>query len=229
MKRDNISKKQRHTSKTALNLTGKDLRKMTRAEVADAVSALASAANKRLKRASQAGQPIEDTVEKFSTAGKSKQELMKEFTRAKNFMGNQRMSLSGQKKLARETAQGLTEKIAGTKRSDTEEGSKERKSYDKIRRQVGKALNTSVGAGNDQYDTFWKAYSRLVEKNGMIKENKALKYRVLKKQISIMAKNPQQSIDELHERMEKEFTAMYMAEQKEKEEETPEDAFTIRD
>lgn len=222
MKRDN-------TVKSVLKLTGKDLRKLGRADLAKVVSQAASAANKRLKRASAAGQPIEDTIDRFSVAGKNKNELMKEFTRVKNFLGKPELSLSGQKKLARETATGLTEKIIGTKRKDTEAGSKERKAYDKMRRQIGKALNTSMGSGSEQYDTFWRAYDRLTEKNANIKENKSLKYRVLKKQISIMAKNPQQSVDELHERMTKEFESIYQAEQEEREREKPEDAFTIKE
>lgn len=215
------------TSKTALTLTGKDLQKLSRRDLAKVVSTVASAANKRIKRASKAGQPIEDTIDKFSVAGKNKHELMKEFTRARNFMGKPELSLEGQKKLARDTAKGLAEKITGKSRKELT--GQERKDYDKLRKDIGKALNTSMGSGSEQYDTFWRAYGKLTEKNAMIKENKGLKYRVLRKQISIMSKNPQQSIDELHERMEKEFTSLYQAEQEEKERDTPSDSFTIRE
>lgn len=226
MKRNNIT---RYTSKTALKLSGRDLQRMSRSEVAKVVSTLASAANKRLKRASQAGQPIEDTIDKFSVKGKNKHELLKEFTRVRNFMGKPELSLGGQRKLAKDTARGLAEKITGVSRADTAAGSEERKEYDKVRRQIGKALNTPMGSKSEQYDTFWRAYDRLTEKNAMIKENKALKYRVLKKQISIMAKNPKQSIDQLHERMEKEFSALYETEKEEEEKNRPDDSFTIRE
>ena len=55
--------------KKLLSLNGSDLKTMDRSELAHVVSTMASAANKRITRLEKAGQPISDTVDRFSVAG----------------------------------------------------------------------------------------------------------------------------------------------------------------
>lgn len=77
--------------KDLLILKPKDLKKMSRSELARSVSQLASAANKRLKRFAQKGTVTPATrsamkVGKFSVAGKNENQLLAEYIRVKQFM-----------------------------------------------------------------------------------------------------------------------------------------------
>lgn len=89
--------------------------KITAQNIRKAVNTIASAANKRLRRIASAGydyQGMESTpyhgddsiagVRRFSTKGKSEEELYSEFKRAKSFMESELSSISGMKKVARD-------------------------------------------------------------------------------------------------------------------------------
>lgn len=199
------------SSKQALGLSGKELKEFSRADMAKVVSSIASAANKRIDRLEKAGQPITDTVTRFSVAGKSRNELLKEFRRVKDFMQAETLSLRGQKITADKVSRGLASSLVG-------EGSG--KEFKKKLKEVREVLGgTEV---SDRRTTFWSAYERLKETNPII-ANKQYKYKVLGEQIKIMRDNPDISVSELHARMEADISKIYETVQ---EEETPADVFT---
>lgn len=198
------------SSAQALGLTSKELREFSRADMAKIVSSIASAANKRITRMEKAGQPITDTVQKFSVAGKTRNELMKEFRRVKDFMQAETLSLRGQRIVGTKTARGIAGALAGV-------GSG--KEFKKKLKEVSSAMGTP---GSSQHDTFWRTYERLKETSPII-ANKQYKYRVLGEQIKIMNNNPNISADELQARMQSELNRIYEETQ---EEETPTDVFT---
>lgn len=186
----NALKGKRVTSKTAVNLKGSDFKGLDRSEVARIVSTLASSANKRIKRLEQAGQPISDTVKPFSVAGKSRNELMKEFRRVRQFMTAENQSLRGQAKIARDTFKGIAKEKTGYK-----SGKKFNKAYETYKNTLG--TDTREGT---PYWNFWKAYDRLAETNKYVTD-KSVKYKVLQKQVNMMKRNPGMDIDEIHARM----------------------------
>ena len=200
-----------YNSKQALNLTGVELRKMTRSEISRVVSTLASAGNKRIVRMEKAGQPITQTVRKFSVAGKTKNELMKEFTRVKNFMQSETQSLRGQKEIARKVSRGLAERTLGKKSDALEYGEKTK--FKKIMREYDQMLSGSYRGTNNK-TTFWRAYERLKERNPIIAQ-KGYKYKILEKQAQIMRNAPSISTARLTDRMQKVFDEMYIEEQNE--------------
>lgn len=200
-----------YNSKQALNLTGVDLRKMNRSELSKIVSTLASAGNKRIVRLEKAGQPITQAVRKFSVAGKTKNELMKEFTRVKNFMNAKTQSLSGQRQIARDVSRGLAERTIGKKVNKLEYGEKTK--FKKIIREYDQMLSGSYRGTNNK-TTFWRAYERLKERNPIIAQ-KGYKYKILEKQAQIMKNAPSISTARLTDRMQKVFDEMYIEEQNE--------------
>lgn len=190
----------KYTSKTALELTGSDISKMNRNEMASMVSVLASAANKRIKRLENAGQPITDTWKKFSVAGKSRTELMKEFTRVKNFLSSEQLSLSGQKRVQKRVAEAIANK----------------------KKDVSKMQDFL--SDKKQFDKFWRAYEMLKETNPII-ANKQYKYLILKEQTKFLQENPRSRKSTIHKHMQELVTSTYKLEQ-EDEEDT--DAFSIK-
>lgn len=211
-------KRNQQSASTVLSIGAAELRSMDRSQLAKTVSVLASAANKRIDRADRAGQPLSDNVDRFSVAGKSKAELIREFARAKEFMGNKRMSLSGQREIASQSVSGLAKAITG------KEGGR---AYAEEKRRIRTALSGIGGAQTDRYNTFWQAYERLREVNPSIGENKRLKYRVLGRQVQIIRQNPGIDIDRLHDRMEQEMHKLYEQEQERMQSEKPEDVFDM--
>lgn len=83
-------------------LKGEDIAGMDRSELAEVVSRMSSAANKRVKRLEQAG--FKATAERetggarFSTRGKDKDALITEYQRARDFMAKKSTTVSGAKK-----------------------------------------------------------------------------------------------------------------------------------
>lgn len=211
---NDLSKSQ--STKKLLALSGKDLKNMDRRELAKVVSTISSAANKRIKRLEQAGQPIGDTVPRFSVAGKSRNELMKEFRRVKDFMNAEQLSLGGQSRLARRTAQGLAAAITGEGT-----GKEFKKEYNRIRKLLGDPMRN-----DSKYNTFWSAYERLAENNPIIRQ-KQYKYRVLGQQIKYMDENPNISKEDLQKKMQADMDSIYADVQKEEEKEEPGDVFTF--
>ena len=90
------------------NMSIEELNAMDRPTLAKAVSRLASAANKRLKRfessdlESPATKSVEKSGGKFSTRGKTLNQLRSEFIRAKNFLGNKTSTRRGYKAFKKE-------------------------------------------------------------------------------------------------------------------------------
>ena len=107
-----------------INYTTRQLLSMTRSEMAKVVSKLASAANKRLKRIEQAGlkeyssayRYIQSSGGKFSVKGKSKEELILEYKRAKGYLSPERSTstLRGTRKVKKENEQKVADRLGVT-------------------------------------------------------------------------------------------------------------------
>ena len=89
---------------------------LSKSQLREAVSRLASAANKRLKRleetnlTSPATLEVKDSGGKFGTRGKSEIELQVEYRRVSNFLRNKTSTVTGARKLENETRQELETK-----------------------------------------------------------------------------------------------------------------------
>lgn len=126
--------------------------KLSQSDLKKYTQILASAGNKRLKRAQQQGftSPSIEAVQqrgKFSTAGKNVNQLRNEFMRAKRFMESKTGTLSEFKKFRSESIQALNEKAG---------------------------INITPA----QFDKFWRAYEELKKQNPSLAA-KGLKYAVL--------------------------------------------------
>ena len=99
--------------KEILNLSDVQINKMTRKELAQVTSILASAANKRIARIEKAGvtSPAVSNVKshegRFSVKGKNTNQLRGEFARARNFMNNVTSTVKGAKSSARQIEKNL--------------------------------------------------------------------------------------------------------------------------
>ena len=99
--------------KEILNLSDVQINKMSRKELAQVTSILASAANKRINRIEKAGvtSPAVANVKahdgKFSVKGKNTNQLRGEFARARNFMSNVTSTVKGAKSSARQIEKNL--------------------------------------------------------------------------------------------------------------------------
>ena len=99
--------------KEILNLSDVQINKMSRKELAQVTSILASAANKRIARIEKAGvtSPAVSNIKKhdgkFSVKGKNTNQLRSEFARARNFMQNATSSVKGAKASARQIERNL--------------------------------------------------------------------------------------------------------------------------
>lgn len=98
-----------------LNLSSGDVSGLTRSQLAQVVSRIASAANKRLRGLERAGvespsyKRISESGGKISTRGKNLNQLRSEFLRAKQFMEAKTSSVTGYKKVIANTAEKLRE------------------------------------------------------------------------------------------------------------------------
>lgn len=101
------------TVDTILNIDMKTFNKLDKSDLQKIVGRLVSAGNKRIRALEKANiqtpatKYIEDTGGKFSTRGKSLNQLRAEYIRAKNFLNAKTSSVSGWKKVKNETAKGL--------------------------------------------------------------------------------------------------------------------------
>ena len=99
--------------KEVLRLSDVQINKMSRRELAQVTSILASAANKRIARIEKANvtSPAVANVKshegKFSVKGKNTNQLRSEFARARNFMQNATSSVRGAKQSARQIEKNL--------------------------------------------------------------------------------------------------------------------------
>ena len=210
-----------YTSKTALQLTGSDIRSMTRSELARTVSVMASAANKRITRMEQAGQPITDTHKRFSVAGKSRTELMREFSRVKNFMISPQASLSGQNRVRREVSERLAKEYNPRYQDETPQA------YEKRIREYQRNEMKDIFSDKDKYDRFWRAYEIAKEKNPIV-ANKQYKYRVLREQKQIMQENPNYTPQEISNAVSERMESVYKAIQDALTSDIPNDAYRVK-
>ena len=99
--------------KEVLRLSDVQINKMSRKELAQVTSILASAANKRIARIEKAGvtSPAVANVKahegRFSVKGKNTNQLRGEFARARNFMSNVTSTVKGAKSSARQIEKNL--------------------------------------------------------------------------------------------------------------------------
>ena len=99
--------------KDILRLSDVQINKMSRRELAQVTSILASAANKRIARIEKAGvtSPAAANVKahegRFSVKGKNTNQLRGEFARARNFMNNVTSTVKGAKSSARQIEKNL--------------------------------------------------------------------------------------------------------------------------
>lgn len=210
-----------YTSKTALQLTGSDIRSMTRSELARTVSVMASAANKRITRMEKAGQPITDTYARFSVAGKSRTELMREFSRVKNFMNSPQASLSGQNRVRREVSERLAKEYNPRYQDETPQA------YEKRIREYQRNEMKDIFSDKDKYDRFWRAYEIAKEQNPIV-ANKQYKYRVLREQKQIMQENPNYTPQEISNAVTERMESVYKAIQDALNSDIPNDAFRVK-
>lgn len=98
-----------------LNMSSGDVSNLTRSQLAQVVSRIASAANKRIRGLQEAGietpayERVTESGGKFSTKGKNLNQLRSEYLRAKQFMDAKTSSVSGYKKVIDNTAKKLRE------------------------------------------------------------------------------------------------------------------------
>ncbi len=103
------------TAQQVFNLSTAQLEEMSRAELARAVSTVASVANKRIKRLYNYGLDTSDVPalkmgshpNRFSVAGKNKDELMNELVSINQFMEDKTSTVSGLKEVVGEIAERL--------------------------------------------------------------------------------------------------------------------------
>lgn len=151
-----------------VDITPEQFMQMGKQELKEATQILASAGNKRLKRAQEKGftSPSIETVltkGKFSTKDKSFNELRNEFVRARNFLESKTGTLSEYNKFKRDTIKSLHEK-------------------------------SGIEISQSQFDNFWRAYEELKKNNPAI-ANKGLKYAVLEEINKLQKDNEELDVD----------------------------------
>ena len=197
-----IEQKRGLSATEAMRMNIADVRTLNRSQLAYMVSTISSAANKRIVRLSKAGQPIEDTVDKFSVAGKNRNELLREWSRVRSFMQNEKMSLSGQRDIRKKVTEELSKK----------EG-------------FNKAELKDFFSEKETYDNFWNTWSDLRKGDAILKESSAYKYRTLQQLRQMMVSNKDASMDDIKERMKKLIDVTYKDVKQEEEKTT--DVFSI--
>lgn len=124
-----------------LNMSIDDFNRLTEKQLRNVTKTLADAANKRIKRLADSGNTespaykgVQNSGGKISTAGKNtRQQLQKEFIRAKTFLNAKTSTLSGVKKVENE----FIDRVSG-------DGEK-------------------IGLSPEQNKQFWKSYHRFQE------------------------------------------------------------------
>lgn len=133
------------------NIPYEDLEKLDRRDLAKLTSRLVSAANKRLRGFTQRGlslnlKSLSNGV--FSTKGKSKEELLKEFGRVSNFLEKKTSTVRGYKKhlryLKNNILKGLDESEAEAFRSVYKKFALEGGFYEKFKYQLWDIIRTEV-------------------------------------------------------------------------------------
>ena len=169
-----------------VDITPQQFSAMNKQELKAATQILASAGNKRLKRAQEQGfsSPSIEAVlakGKFSTKDKSLNQLRNEFMRAKGFLQSKTGTLAAFNKFKKEAIQSLENK-AGIKISP------------------------------EQFDTFWRSYEELKKGRSEV-TTKKLKYLVLE-EISEKMKDPDAvNVEDIVTQIQGEVDKMYEEEE----------------
>lgn len=162
-----------------LKLSGTQLNKLSRKELAQVVSRLGSTANKRLRRfekkdtSSPATEYVKRTGGKFSVKGKNVESLKKEYLRVKGFLEAETSTITGAKKVRKNV--------------------------------INKLKEFGVDIKENQYDKFFKVYERLKEVDRAVGD-KLLKYNVFE-EIGNALDNP--NIDDIVDEMQKRIDEIY--------------------
>ena len=91
-----------------MNISIKELRSMSRSDVAKVTSRLVSVANKRIRRMIKSGFKIKNI--RFSINALAKEDIIQEFKELKSFLNDKRYSIKGQKEIIKKINQKLEEK-----------------------------------------------------------------------------------------------------------------------
>lgn len=124
-----------------------EFNRMNKSELKAATQILASAGNKRIKRMQEAGK-VSSSAEyvlkkgKFSTAGKTFQQLKNEFMRAKQFMESKTGSLAAMTKLEKKSISALSE--AGVSGVTSENYGEFWRAYEELKRSDPQVANAGM-------------------------------------------------------------------------------------
>ena len=168
-----------------VDITPEQFNSLTKQELKGYTQILASAGNKRIKRAQEQGfnSPSIDAVltkGKFSTKDKNLNQLRNEFMRAKGFLQSRTGTLGEFKKWQRENIDALKKE--------------------------------GINITPDQFDTFWRSYEALKKDHPEV-ANKGLKYYTMQA-ISQMQKDaPNMSVDEILSNMNDNIDLFYQIQQ----------------
>lgn len=156
-------KRKRLTKDEALNLTQEDLLSADRGELSSYVRVLADVANKRIKRLEESGlYKISQTyqnlsAEKFTTKGKTEQQLRNEYMRARQFLGNKSSTVGGVRKIKADLEKNLFEVVLeSTSRKLRKEGKELSKS------DIQKAMKKLTV---DEVSNFWELLKHMRKSN----------------------------------------------------------------
>lgn len=130
-----------------VNISVDQFNRMNKSELKAATQILASAGNKRIKRMQEAGK-VSSSAEyvlkkgKFSTAGKTFQQLKNEFMRAKQFMESKTGSLAAMTKLEKKSISALSE--AGVSGVTSENYGQFWRAYEELKRADPQVANAGM-------------------------------------------------------------------------------------
>lgn len=130
-----------------VNISVDEFNRMNKSELKAATQILASAGNKRIKRMQEAGK-VSSSAEyvlkkgKFSTAGKTFQQLKNEFMRAKQFMESKTGSLAAMTKLEKKSISALSE--AGVSGVTSENYGQFWRAYEELKRADPQVANAGM-------------------------------------------------------------------------------------
>lgn len=162
-----------------VNITPEQFNRMNKEELKAATQILASAGNKRLKRAQEQGFESASITAvmkkgKFSTKDKSMNQLRNEFMRAKRFLESKTGTLSEFNKFRKRSIEGLKKQ--------------------------------GINITPEQFTNFWKAYEKLRKDNPKIAE-KGLKYIILDEVNDMQRDNAEIDVDTIVTALQNELSA----------------------
>lgn len=188
-----------------MNLTPEQIDSMSDSELRKATTILNSAANKRIKRAYQAGNTskvMDDILEegKFSIKGaSSRREIMNDWERVHSFMGKQTSSLTGTRKAQSDSFKALAQKI-NNEMKPSQKLNPENWTQDKTDSEI-----------KDLLDLVWTQVDKLSEDPTKIISDANKRYQLAEKAFDIVSRsdNPITTKDELFEFLSNYYEANY--------------------